>query len=688
MFLLIGKFMYKLISKIDGLHLAEHSFPSIGDNDVLVQTIASCYSKGTESSTVSNHQKSVFKKIVDNQAKIISLFKKKDFSGLYKKFKSQQESSINLGYSASGKVLSKGRNVKNIQVGDIVVVIGSSANHSQFSIVPSGLCININKNVDPVQASSAAIASIALNSIQLANPFLGSKILIVGCGLIGQFLIQFLKISGTEVTCVDIDKWRFDQSQKHGATSCLTLEEFENAEITDYFDNVYIATPTLDSKTWSDIGNSSKHNAEIIMLGAADLNCPRDVFYKKHLKFLSPHSYGPGRGLYDYEILQKDFPKISKTWDLRSNIVLFCELLDKKKVSTEFLDIFKVADCSDQSLKEALDNNKSFSTILDWTNFEDSYTGNQTVVNEKFDIDQSCQNIAVCGYSEFAKEAHIPNLINSRLNFLGVHNRSSLETDKYNLISKNELLSKKIGSVVISSNHGSHASYLIEMMKHKKFSIIDKPLCTSSDELERIIKEKNSTDSSFICFMSRRYSKHINILREHISNYPLPYHADFLFHVPIKESYDSIYKEGGRLIGEMCHHVDLAIYLFGKPISVFYADNEPNKDFSSRENSTILLTYPDGSTSNIRYTTIGANEGAKESIKVSFGKNNIEIINFEETNLISKNKKKNLHSKYDKGFDNMWKLISELIIENDKKKVSEMNEIDLLVSKILLREEI
>ncbi len=680
--------MYKLISKTDGLHLAEHSFPNIGDDDVLVQTIASCYSKGTELNTVSNHQKSVFKKIVDNKEKIFSLFKKKDFSGLYKKFKSQQESSISLGYSASGRVLSKGANVRNIQVGDIVVILGSSANHSQFSIVPSGLCININKNVDPVQASTAAIASIALNSIQLANPLLGSKILIVGCGLIGQFLIQFLKISGTEVTCLDIAKWRFDQSQKHGATSCLTLEEFKNAEITDYFDNVFIATPTLDPNTWNDIGNSSKHNAEIIMLGAADLNCPRDVFYKKHLKFLSPHSYGPGRGIYDYEILQKDFPKISKTWDIRSNIDLFCELLAKRKVSTEFLDIFKVEESSDQSLKEALDNNMSFSTILDWTNFDNNYIDNQTKANESFDTSQSYKNIAVCGYSEFAKEAHIPNLIKSSLNFLGVYNRSPIETNKFNFISKDDLLSEKIGSVVISSNHGSHASYLIEMMNNKKFSIIDKPLCISLGELEQIMDAKNITDSSFICFMSRRYSKHVNILKEHIFNNPFPYHADFLFHVPVKESYDPIYKEGGRLIGEMCHHIDLAIYLFGKPTSVFYADNEPNKDFSSRENSTIILTFPDGSTSNIRYTTIGANEGAKEKIKVSFGKNNIEIIDFKETNLITKNKKKNLHNKYDKGFDNMWKLISEIIIENDLKKASEMTEIDVLVNKILLREDI
>ena len=45
--------MLKLVSKSSGIKLLEYSYPNIGKNDVLIETIGSCYSKGTEYSTVS-----------------------------------------------------------------------------------------------------------------------------------------------------------------------------------------------------------------------------------------------------------------------------------------------------------------------------------------------------------------------------------------------------------------------------------------------------------------------------------------------------------------------------------------------------------------------------------------------------------------------------------------------------------
>ena len=46
------------------------------------------------------------------------------------------------------------------------------------------------------------------------------------------------------------------------------------------------------------------------------------------------------------------------------------------------------------------------------------------------------------------------------------------------------------------------------------------------------------------------------------------------FYVAKKDINDKIYSEGGRLIGEMCHHVDLSLFLLGKPYSISYADND------------------------------------------------------------------------------------------------------------------
>jgi predicted dehydrogenase/threonine dehydrogenase-like Zn-dependent dehydrogenase len=682
--------MLKLISKSDGLKLAEHSLPNLGKDDVIIRTIASCYSKGTESSTSQNHQKSLIKKVIDNKNKISELFLQGDFSQLLKKFNSQKSSVINMGYSASGEVIAVGKNVYNVKVNDTVVIVGQSANHGQFSVVPKGLCVPIKRDVDPLSASCSAIACIALNSVQIANPLLGSNALVIGCGLLGQFLIQFLAASGSKITCVDIEEWRFKASKIHGAKACMNSTEFKNNDLSEKFDSIYIAIPHIDEDLWTSIGDAAKTNADVLMIGAADLNCPRDIFYKKHLNFRSPHSYGPGRGLYDFEVMHQDFPVISKTWDIRSNIATFIELLQSKKVSTDFIDCFKVSDTTNDLLLEALENKKSYSTILDWSmdNYENEKIGLDSTENKIFE-EAKRENIALIGYSDFSKEAHIPNIHkNNELNLIGVCNRTPIIADSIKTISKSELSTNIVGTVVISSNHGSHASDLLEMMEHNKLCIVDKPLCINTSELEQIIAKKDSSNSDFFCFMSRRYSKHIKTIKKYLLNHDGPVHADFLFQVPKKDKNTPIYKEGGRLIGEMCHHVDLSLFLFGEPYSITYSDNETSNNFFNRENSSMLISFKNGSSCFIRYTSIGDAEGSKEKIKISFGNKTIETFDFIKTDIISKSKRQTLINEFDKGFESMWNEINQIIKDNNESLLRYMTNLDLQVTKILLREKI
>ncbi len=684
--------MFKLISKSSGIELAKHSLPNISDNDVLVETIASCYSKGTESSTIKNHQKSIVSKIIGNKSKILELFSKGDFSQLLAKLNNQKLSVINLGYSASGRVLSKGKNVHDINIGDTVVVLGSSANHSQFSIVPQGLCISIGDKVDPLDASAAAIASIALNSVQLANPMIGSKALVIGCGLLGQFVTQFLSLSGISSTCVDIEDWKFAQAKEHGAESCLTLNEFINESISNKFDSIFIATPSIDIATWRSIGQSSKFSAKILMLGAADLNCPREIFYKKHLNFISPHSYGPGRGIYDFEIMNQDFPEIASTWDIRSNVRTFIKLLLSKKITTKFIDTFVMDESSDDSLINALEDNKAYSVILDWRKLENKTENNEAMTFKKVDdISPVYKNICIYGYSDFAKEAHIPSISNqNNLELAGVFNRSPIKEGQVDIVDAKKLSSNSIGTIVISSNHGTHATILLEMINLNKFTIVDKPLCINSDQLNQIIDAREVYNANYVCFMSRRYSEHTLHLEKYINNRTGPFHLDLNFQVPRKDVNDPIYKEGGRLVGEMCHHVDLAIFLLGKPLKISYADTDESSPISLRENASILLTFKNGSTAYIRYSSIGNLEGVKEKIKLSFDSEVLEITDFMKTVHISKKNKEVLMNKFDKGFEGMWKHLSRIISseELDCIKIKEMSDIDILVTKILLREKI
>jgi len=688
----MGSDMLKLVSKSSGIKLLKHSYPNIGKNDILLETIGSCYSKGTEDSTAKNHQRSIIQKVIDNQSKIIDLIQKNDFKTLFNKLNEQKTSTINLGYSASGKVVAVGESVKDFKTGDMVVSLGSNANHAQYSVVPNGLCIKIGNEVDPLQASTAAIASIALNSVLLANPIIGSRALVIGCGLIGQFIIQFLNISGAEITSVDKDNSKREQSLLHGSSSFFTLEEFDQVCASNEFENVFTVTPEIEEELWETIGKSSKNNSNIVMVGAADLNCPRDIFYKKQLNFISPHSYGPGRGLYDFEILRKDFPKISQTWDLRSNVQTFIKLLCDKKISTAFIDVFEIDSTSISSLNEVLDNKKSFSTIFDWRMPKNLNKKEISEINdEKANEVINYKNVVIYGYSNFAREAHIPALksINT-LNLSGIFNRTPIEISKEKILDTNQLNSAENGTILISTNHGSHASTLINYLEKRKFVIVDKPLCINVEELNTILTLDQKLNSKFICFMNRRYSEHTQILKEYISSAKGPFHLDCIFNVPSKDSNDIIFSEGGRLVGEMCHHVDLALFLLGTPCQVSYSDNQIEPKDSKNENSSILMSFPNNSSAFIRYSTMGDSQGIKEKIKLSFDNRTLEVTNFETTELKANNSSKVVLKKLNKGFHDTWQVIENILKDNNlnKKELEKMKELDIATSKILLRAEL
>ncbi len=140
----------------------------------------------------------------------------------------------------------------------------------------------------------------------------------------------------------------------------------------------------------------------------------------------------------------------------------------------------------------------------------------------------------------------------------------------------------------------------------------------------------------------------------------------------------------------MCHHVDLSLFLLGKPYSISYADNDFKADTQNKENSNILISFENGSSAFIRYSTMGSSDGIKESIRLSFGKQTIEITDFKKTELITDDKRKILLSIFDKGFKSTWEHISRIINDEEIRdnEIQKMKEQDILVSKILFKEKI
>ena len=84
-----------------------------------------------------------------------------------------------------------------------------------------------------------------MHGIRQANQQIGSSVLIVGLGLVGQLSVQICKANGFNICGLDFDKRKIDLSIKNGANiSCLPKNDpdlkYKIDELTDGIQNCII----------------------------------------------------------------------------------------------------------------------------------------------------------------------------------------------------------------------------------------------------------------------------------------------------------------------------------------------------------------------------------------------------------------------------------------------------------------
>jgi polar amino acid transport system substrate-binding protein len=92
---------------------------------------------------------------------------------------------------------------------------------------------------------------------------------------------------------------------------------------------------------------------------------------------------------------------------------------------------------------------------------------------------------------------------------------------------------------------------------------------------------------------------------------------------------------GGRLVGEGCHFVDLALYIAGCPIRKVNATAipDPRRNASLWDNFNIELTFENSSLATIVYTSVGDPGLPKEDIQVFAGGRSATVNDFRSVEL-------------------------------------------------------
>jgi len=117
----------------------------------------------------------------------------------------------------AGTVAAVGDGAQRFAVGDRVAARGP---HQGLAVVPLESTIAIPEGVLDDEACWYGMATIAQNAVRRPSPSLGDSVAVVGLGLIGQLLVQYMRLLGArQIFAIDTAQPRLEMAVKHGATN-------------------------------------------------------------------------------------------------------------------------------------------------------------------------------------------------------------------------------------------------------------------------------------------------------------------------------------------------------------------------------------------------------------------------------------------------------------------------------------
>lgn len=120
------------------------------------------------------------------------------------------------GYSMVARVCAVGADVEGVEEGDRVL---ASVPHQQFFKTSSERVFPIPDGVDSEEATWGTLANTTQLGVRRGKVALGETVGVVGLGILGQLITQYLYVSGArKIIAVDTISMRLESAKRHGAT--------------------------------------------------------------------------------------------------------------------------------------------------------------------------------------------------------------------------------------------------------------------------------------------------------------------------------------------------------------------------------------------------------------------------------------------------------------------------------------
>ena len=611
--------------------IQELPMPQLTSGMLLVKNHYPLISAGTEGSTVKAARKSLIGKAKERPQQVKQVLEKLKQQGIvqtYRAVMKKLDAYSPLGYSSAGEVIAVADDVTEFKVGDKVACAGAGyANHAEIVSVPVNLCVKLSPDADLSKACYNTLGAIAMQGVRQADLRLGESCAVIGLGLIGQLACLELKASGVNVVGIDVSQAAVDNAKNCTDIAIVRNDPAIKDRILDFtegqgVDAVIIAAATNSLDPVNFAGAISRKKGRIVVLGAVPTGFDREPdFYKKELELKMSCSYGPGRYDLNYEEKGLDYPLPYVRWTEKRNMQAFQKLLESGRINLSYLTTheFKFEDAP-QAYNLVLTHSEPFLGIVLKYDIDKKHDV-KTITTGSFSPESNV-NVAFIGAGSYAQGNLLPNLppVNAvgRVAIMtnsGTTSKRVAEKFKFAKCTSdiNEILGDdKINTVFVATRHDSHAKYVLEALGAGKNVYVEKPLCLTLDELVEIEDCVAESGRGVMIGFNRRFSPFAKFLKKKLGSGKMS--MIYRINAGSIPAYHWIQDQtvgGGRIIGEVCHFVDLMTYMCGSnPVKVTASALPDAAGLNDSVN--IIVDFANGSTGVIAYYANGSKSLPKE----------------------------------------------------------------------------
>ncbi|MEO7538401.1 MAG: bi-domain-containing oxidoreductase [Pyrinomonadaceae bacterium] len=668
--------------------------PEVQSGRVLVRTAASLISAGTEKATVDSGKKTLLGKAKDRPDLVKQVIDKVRTEGLintYKAVQTKLDGTTALGYSAAGIVAAVGDGVTGFLPGDRVACAGAGyASHAEVISVPQNLCVRLPDGVSFEDGAFGTMGAIALQGVRLVAPTLGEAVVVMGLGLLGLITVQLLRANGCRAFGIDLDQSRMDLALELGAERCSApsaarpaVKEWSRGRGADA---VLITAGTSSNEPIELAGDISRQKGRVVVVGAVSMDVPRGPYFSKELGLQISMSYGPGRYDPAYEERGHDYPYAYVRWTEGRNLEAFFDLAANKSIVLDKLisHRFPVEQGEDAYKLISGETKEPYLGIVlqyDQTRELESKIGSRAKTAGK----QAGVRVGLIGAGGYARGMLLPHFTAAGAEFCSVATAGGLTARDvarqfgfaYAASGSDEVInSGEANLIVIATPHDTHAALAVKALQGGNHVFVEKPLALNEGELDTLLSAAASSSGKLMAGFNRRFSPAAKQASEFFAGreYPL----SILYRVnagriPADSWIQDQEVGGGRIVGEVCHFIDLMQFLTGSLTTRVYAEAVSSRSYDITDVDSVFVTlkFADGSNGTIAYLAEGDKSIAKERVEMFGGGKTFLIDDFIETAAYAGGKEtKTKLGKQDKGQAEEVRRVCDVVLNDSDEPIA------------------